>query len=192
MQRGASIVLGTMVLALAAWLTLEGMRSPRHPEARLAVDASVGIGFALTINGDAGLWQGDMPALGGSDARGDASGVGNRMPDGTQVPGLPADAPRSVRFGVVLVQYAGAEGAPSTARPRQDAIALAAKLSADAKTDFHGAVRRGDDGSTDDAGRIQRGVLELGVEYFLFTLPVGQTSEPIDTPRGFWITKRLE
>lgn len=192
MQRGASIVLGTVVLGLAAWLTLEGMRAPRRPEARLAVDAGVRLDLGLALSADAGVWLNDLPPLGGADSRSDASGVGNRLPDGRPVPALPPDAPRSVRFGVVLVQYAGAEGAPSTARPRNDASELAAKLAAEAKNDFHAAVRGGDDGSTDDAGRIQRGVLELGIEYFLFTLPVGQTSEPIDTPRGFWITKRLE
>jgi parvulin-like peptidyl-prolyl isomerase len=97
-----------------------------------------------------------------------------------------------VRFGVVLVEYAGSEGAATTARPKREALELAAKLAGDARSDFHGAVRRGDDGSTDDAGRIQRGILELAVEYFLFTLAVGQVSDPIDTPRGFWIVKRLE
>ena len=35
-------------------------------------------------------------------------------------------------------------------------------------------------------------MLELGVEYALFTLAPGQVSEPVDTPRGFWIMKRIE
>lgn len=192
MQRGASIVLGAAVVGLAGWLTVTGMHPPRRTEAQLALDAGVSLAPTLALNADAGALLDDLPPITGPDTRSDAGGIGNRMPDGTPVPGLPSDAPKSVRFGVVLLQYKGAEGAPTNVRSRKEASELAAKLATDAKSDFHGAVRRGDDGSTDDAGRIQRGVLELAVEYFLFTLPVGQVSEPIDTPRGLWIVKRLE
>src|SRR5207247_3020751 len=124
--------------------------------------------------------------------RAPANGAGSRMPDGSPVPALPASAPRAVRFGVVLVGYQGAQGAAAAARNKNDALAEANKLAADAKTDFHGAVAHGDPGSTDDAGRVPRGVLELAPEYFLFTLPRGGVSDPIDTPRGYWIVKRLE
>jgi parvulin-like peptidyl-prolyl isomerase len=44
----------------------------------------------------------------------------------------------------------------------------------------------------DDAGTIPRGVLEPTVEYALFTLKPGDVSDPIDTPRGFWIVRRIE
>ncbi|HWL85406.1 MAG TPA: peptidylprolyl isomerase [Polyangiaceae bacterium] len=120
------------------------------------------------------------------------SGFGLLLPDGAAVPALPEKAPRSVRFGVVLVSYAGAEGAPPNARSKKDARELAEKLAAEAKTDFHAAVGHGDTGSADDLGRIPRGTLERAPEYVLFTLAAGQTSDPIDTPRGFWIVKRTE
>jgi hypothetical protein len=117
---------------------------------------------------------------------------GTRLPDGNVVPPLPDKTPKSVRFGVVLVNYAGAQGAASNARSKREALELAQKLAADAKADFKAAVVRGDSGSIDDIGRVPRGVLEPAPEYVLFTMATGSVSEPIDTPRGFWIVKRLE
>ncbi len=99
---------------------------------------------------------------------------------------------RSVKVGVVLVQYAGAQGAPPTARPKAAALELARKLADEAKGDFHQAVTHGDPGSADDIGRISRGILEPQVEAVLFTMAAAQTSEPIETPRGYWVVKRLE
>ncbi|MEO8878403.1 MAG: peptidylprolyl isomerase, partial [Polyangiaceae bacterium] len=119
-------------------------------------------------------------------------GPGYKMIDGTPVPPMPEHAPRSVTFGVVLVTYAGAESAPKNARSKADALALAQKLAADAKSDFKGAVQRGDNGSADNLGSMERGVLEPAPEYVLFSLPVGGVSDAIDTPRGFWIVRRIE
>lgn len=126
------------------------------------------------------------------DDRADSGAVGSLLPDGTPVPPLPEKAPRSVRFGVVLVTYAGASLAPADARPRAEAEALARNLARDAKADFHAAVARGDSGSADDLGRMPRGMLEQGVEYTLFTMAPGEVSEPVDTPRGFWIMRRID
>jgi parvulin-like peptidyl-prolyl isomerase len=39
---------------------------------------------------------------------------------------------------------------------------------------------------------MPRGVLEPALEYTLFTLPVGGVSDPLETPRGYWIAKRTE
>ncbi len=99
---------------------------------------------------------------------------------------------RSVRVGVVLVQFAGAQGAGPTARPRAAALEQALRLAQEAKADFHQAVTHGDPGSADDIGRIGRGILEPAVEVVVFNIPSGTTSEPIETPRGYWIVKRLE
>jgi parvulin-like peptidyl-prolyl isomerase len=44
----------------------------------------------------------------------------------------------------------------------------------------------------DDAGRISRGVLEAPAESALFGLQPGTVSGVIETPRGFWIVKRLD
>ena len=60
-----------------------------------------------------------------------------------------------------------------------------------AKHDFAAAVSKGDRGSTADAGRIPRGVLEPPIEYVLFMLDKGAVHPTlIDTPRGYWIVRR--
>jgi PPIC-type PPIASE domain len=118
---------------------------------------------------------------------------GVHLADGTPVAPLGRGAPRHVRFGVVLVTYEGAEGAPEKgARHKSDALSLATRLGDEARQDFHATVQRGDSGSTDDVGEVERGVLEPAPEAVLFALPVGGVSGVIDTPKGFWIVKRLE
>ena len=156
-----------------------------------APDANVAIALDLT-GGDAAGEALDLAAHPDTRDRTADGGIGSRMADGTLVPALPEKAPRSVRCGVILVSYTGAQGAPPNARGKEAATELAQKLATEAKTDFHSAVSHGDTGSADDVGRVPRGVLELAPEYALFTLPAGGVSEPIDTPRGFWIVKRLE
>jgi len=120
------------------------------------------------------------------------SNVGRKMPDGSDPPPLPSSAPRRVRFGVVLVRYRGAQMAPLDAPSRDDALARAKTLASQAKDDFPAAVQAGDVGSFTDVGTVKRGVLEPATEYVLFTLPVGWVSDVLDTPRGFWIVKRLK
>jgi PPIC-type PPIASE domain len=117
------------------------------------------------------------------------AGMPAQEPPGSQ---LPSGTPRTVRFGVILVQYRGAEGAPATARSKEEASGLARTLAEGARSDFKAAVAKGDPGSTDDAGRIPRGVLEPSAEFTLFTLGPGTVSDPVDTPRGFWILRRIE
>lgn len=104
---------------------------------------------------------------------------------------LPADAPKSVTFGVVLVSYRGAELAPKDSPTKPEALEKAKALLAEAQKNFDEAVKKGDRGSTADAGRIPRGILEPFLEYPLFTLKKGEVySAPIDTPRGYWIVRR--
>jgi hypothetical protein len=130
-------------------------------------------------------------------------GPGTTLADGTQAPPLPLNAPRQVRFGVVLVSYAGAQPSVPLAmtegravrpskRSKADARALSTKLLATAEQDFHAAVQQGDAGSADDVGRVKVGILEPAPEYVLFSLGVGAVGGPVDTPRGYWIVKRLE
>lgn len=99
---------------------------------------------------------------------------------------------RFVRMGVVLVQFSGAQGAAPNARPKTAALELARRLADEAKADFHQAVTHGDPGSADDIGRIGRGILEGPVEGLVFSMAPGQTSEPVETPRGYWVVKRLQ
>lgn len=141
----------------------------------------------------------DVAASGGSagaetESPGPAAdaGVGRKLLSGEDAPGLAAEAPKSVIFGVILVQYKGAQGAPPTARPRDEALALAKQIATEAAQDFKAAVAKGDKGSMENAGRIPRGVLEPAPEYVLFSLAKGGVSDPVDTPRGFWIVQRIE
>ena len=83
-------------------------------------------------------------------------------------------------------------GVPPGTRDRQAALTLATELAALAKTDFKAAVAKGDKGSMEDAGKMPRGMLESNVEFALFSLAKGAVSEPIDTPRGYWIATRLD
>ncbi|MEA2746298.1 MAG: hypothetical protein QOI41_441, partial [Myxococcales bacterium] len=105
---------------------------------------------------------------------------------------MPSGGPRSVRLGVVLVQFAGAEGASSSARAKPDALKHALELADQAKTDWKGAVKAGDVGSSDDIGRIPRGVLDQHTELVVFSLEKDAISEPLETPKGYWIVRRVE
>ena len=174
MQRPATTVaIGGLSVAVVVLLVARGKqeRPPAPPTAPLAISAplppAASIAFSSTLPPLA------LPAPPSS----------RPMPPGT---------PKTVRFGVVLFQYRGAQGAHDDARGRGDALALARAATELARRDFKAAVKTGDTGSTEDAGRLWRGILEPGAEYDLFTLPVGAISEPIDTPRGFWVAKRLE
>jgi parvulin-like peptidyl-prolyl isomerase len=97
-----------------------------------------------------------------------------------------------VKLGVVLVQFAGAEGATSGARAKPDAFKRAQELAEQARTDWKATVKAGDTGSSEDIGRMPRGVLDRATEVAVFSLGAGDISEPLETPRGYWVVKRLE
>jgi hypothetical protein len=197
MPRWAPTLVGIAIVALAVWLVGRDFHAPKPggtPSDRVSIDAQPGSGGAVMgSRGDGG--ESMATSLVGSLLLSDA-GPGGVLFDGAPVPPLPLNAPRQLRFGVVLVSYAGAQpGAngehPST-RPRPDAKELAARLAATAQHDFRAAVQQGDSGSADDIGTVKVGVLEPAPEYVLFTLPVDGVGGPVDTPRGYWIVKRLE
>jgi len=194
MQRWLSIVLGIGVLALCvalAFFATPKQKSIAPAPSSTADESSSAATTGASVDGGSI----DLGAVTLGDQATDhtnGTGPGYRMLDGTAVPQLSEHAPRSVEFGVILVTYAGAESAPKNARPKPDALELAKKLATDAKTDFKGAVQRGDNGSADNLGTMQRGVLEPAPEYALFSLPAGGVSDVIDTPRGFWIVRRIE
>jgi hypothetical protein len=127
----------------------------------------------------------DPQLAGGSDA-------GARLLTGEPAPALAAEAPKSIVFGVILVTYKGAQGAPTNARTHDAALELAKELAEAAKQDFKATVAKGDKGSMENAGRMPRGMLEPAPEFVLFSLPKDGVSDPVDTPRGFWIVRRIE
>ena len=115
-----------------------------------------------------------------------------RLPDGSAVPPLPQSAPQRVKLGVALFAYQGAEGASQSQAPREQALQNAKKAARVAADDFVQAVKMGDKGSSENIGWIRRSVLESAVQHAVFSLKKGETSPaPVDTPRGFWVVKRL-
>ncbi len=157
-----------------------------------ATDAAQDAALALDGGepGDAGDTL-DDPMAGDPTLTG-ASDAGARLLTGEPAPALAAEAPKSIVFGVILVTYKGAQGAPATARSRDAALELAKQLATDAKADFKATVAKGDKGSMENAGRMPRGMLEPAPEFVLFSLPKDGVSDPVDTPRGFWIVRRIE
>jgi hypothetical protein len=181
--RWISILVGAAVIGLAAWLALDS--DGTHPPPRSAVDAGP-LPSASAAPIDAGA-----PAT-AADGEGDAGLLLPTLSLGDAGLVLPSSAPRSVKLGVVLVTFAGAEGAPATARSKKDALALAERLGSEARADFHKAVGSGDPGSADDVGRIPRGVLDGRTEVAVFGLGSGEVSDVLETARGFWIVKRID
>jgi len=198
MQRWVTVLAGLAVAGLTFWVVARNFHPPE----------AVGRAAALYDAGDADTSTFPDAASGNADVGPSVSGdlpsptprtdggVGSAMPDGTPVPPLPMAVPRQIRFGVVLVSYAGAQpspgGGPVSARSKGDARVLSDRLLATAQQDFHAAVQQGDVGSADDVGQVKVGILEPAAEYVLFTSPVNAVGGPIDTPRGYWIVKRLE
>ncbi len=123
-----------------------------------------------------------------------------RQPEAREVPSgadahqstLPPTAPNDVVFGAILITFEGVQGAPNKARTKTAALELAKRLLTIAQGNFEDAAKQGDPGSTANAGSIRRGILEPTVEYALFTLDKGGIyPEPIETPRGYWIMRRI-
>ena len=135
---------------------------------------------------------GDDNGAGSPDAPFPTSDAGVTLLNGSVAPPLAGDAPKSVVFGVILFQYKGAQGAPANARSRDAALELAKQVAVDAKQDFKAALAKGDKGSTENVGRMPRGMIEPAPEFVLFSLAKDGVSDPVDTPRGFWIVHRIE
>lgn len=186
-QRWASIVVGVAVIFVVGWMTYEGLdprpiKKDADAAAHATASANVVSSAVPSTTTDAGVVASDdldaglfLPTL----SLGDAAL-------------MPSSAPRHVKIGVVLVTFAGAEGAPQAARNKADARAIADRLGQDARSDFHRAVTSGDPGSSDDIGRLPRGVLDPRTEVAVFALATGEVSDVLETPRGYWIVKRID
>jgi hypothetical protein len=192
MQRMTAVVIGALLLVMIGALVLKGGRRSFVTDAPVTdAGADHFAGQAASLAGEGGLLDDplfafDLDTDGG--LRTAPAGASNSEPAAL----LPSGSPKMVRFGVILVQYKGAQGAPPSSRSKDEAFALAHSLAEAARADFKAQVSKGDPGSMEDAGRIPRGVLEPASEYALFTLAAGGVSDPVDTPRGYWIVKRIE
>ena len=190
MQRSTAALLGLGFVAALTGVILISHDSPKKrepgPVAKAAPSASVAAKptastAPLNLDGGAPDDAGEIAFTEGFET----------FPDGGKVPELPDSAPQEVSFGVVQFAYQGAQFAGSDSRTKDQAKQKANEILELAKHDFVAAVAKGDRGSTSDAGRIPRGVLEPPIEYVLFLLEKGAIGPtPIDTPRGIWIVRR--
>jgi hypothetical protein len=193
MQRTTSVTVGLLaVAALAAALVL-GLRPKRTPEPTPAPKPSVSVSASASPAPSASAApRPEAEEAAASAELGVADGF-ETFPDGGKVPELPASAPARVGFGAAVFTYRGAQGAPADARTREEAKKRAIEAIELASKDFAAAVAKGDRGSTTDAGRLPRGVIEPPIEYVLFTLEKGKVHpEPVDTPKGYWVVRRNE
>lgn len=178
MQRSSTVAIGVLVIlvvVLFVWRT--GAPTPKPvPSAPIPSMPAPAVSFA-------------PPAM--SFALPEASSLADPSLAPLAKP-LPGNAPKSVRLGILLFQYRGAQFAPSSARSKAEALGAAKAVVEPARKSFKAAVKTADPGSVEDAGKFARGVLEPSVEYDVFLLPPGSVSDPIETPRGFWVVKRIE
>lgn len=195
-QRALSILFSIVIVGAIGWLASEQLGRPRP---RVTPEDA---GAAALAGADAGSGGGASAAATAATASASDGGTGGGLDTGDgglslfgltlDAGAMPSGAPRAVRLGVILVQWAGAEGASSTARAKPDALKRAAELAEQAKTDFKAAVKAGDSGSAEDIGRMPRNVLDARTEVVVFSLAAGDISEPLETPRGYWVVKRIE
>jgi hypothetical protein len=183
-QRWSSILVGAVVVVLVSYLTLLETKHPKARAESVAPSASSAEAAKPVASASAAT-----PSAEPEPDAGLALGFPSFFGDGGA---LPHGAPRTVHLGVVLVQYVGAEGASSTARNKREALEHAQKLLDGAKSDFKKAVKEGDSGSSEDIGRIPRGVLDPRTEMAVFSLGAGDVSDVLETPKGYWIVKRIE
>jgi hypothetical protein len=189
MQRSTAALLGLGFLAALTGVILISHDGPKpasvkaKPTASVAASGTPAASAIASASVDAGAPDDAGPAP--------FSEGFETFADGGKVPDLPNSAPQQLSFGVVQFTYQGAQFAGSDARSKELARQKAEATLELAKHDFAAAVGKGDRGSTADAGRIPRGVLEPPIEYVLFTLDK-RTVYPtvIDTPRGYWIVRR--
>ena len=192
MQRGTLAVFGVLVVAAVAVVVLRSRSPASKPAPAASASASTSASARPAASSAPAASSSSIDLLGERPLEGESRGY-SRLPDGGVIPELSATAPKTVGFGVILFSYKGAQFAPSDAPSKEQAEAKARALLGAAKQDFVEAVKKGDRGSTADAGRIPRGVLEPYLEFVLFSLEKATVhAEPVDTPRGYWIVRRNE
>lgn len=189
MQRWTSLAFGLLFVAAIVGLLFTG-HTPEPTVASAAPSAS-SPPAPPPSSADPVAVDALTPVDAGADSA--ESSAFSKLPDGGEVPKLPDSAPKTVTLGVVLFQYRGSQGAARSARTKEEARKKAMDALPLAGKDFDEAVKHGDPGSLTNAGALPRNVLEPAIEYTVFTLKPGELyPEPLDTPRGFWIVRRVK
>lgn len=184
MQKWKSVIFLTFLalvgLILALGRVAKTQRAVRVASARADVSAS-----STSVAGPAPSVAEELLAPAASSSASPTDGAQLTTP-------LPANAPNEVVFGAIIVTFNGAQGASAKSRTKEAAFELAKQIVEKAQTSFEDAVKMGDPGSMANAGSMRRGILEPQVEYALFTLSKGALyPEPVETPRGYWIMRRI-
>ena len=94
--------------------------------------------------------------------------------------------PSSFRIGVVIYSFENGK------RSKAMAKALADKSMQTAGTDFTAAVKAGDQDSDADYGTFSARSFDTELEASIVAIPVGRVGGPIETPRSYWIVKRIK
>ena len=199
MERRSSALFALLVAGAFVWLALAERNTHQEAEAARAATETEERNAAFSRAQEASLADvteaspgTPEPALPSPPPNTLNPGRFTRLPDGSPLPPLPNSAPQKLKLGVALFRYQGTEGPPGVVRSREEALALARTAQETGSKDFAKAVAMGDRGSDENVGWMTRGVLEPAVEYSVFSLQLGEVAkEPIDTPRGFWVVKRL-
>ena len=192
MQRSATIGLGIILLVLVAAAIFFGRSSKKADKPTPSAKAVASAAPRPSASAPSAALETAVEAALSPEGPGEDRGF-DILPDGRKAPALPESAPNIVRFGVIQFAYEGSQFASPGSRSKDDAKKRAQKAIEEAKTDFAAAAAKGDRGSTADAGRMPRGILEPAPEYLLFTLAKGQVyDQPIDTPRGYWVIRRID
>ncbi len=192
MDRQRTIGLGALFLILVA-VAAAWTRIPRDQPAAAPTPSAPVAQAAPSVSAAPTPSAAPASAAGGEASDKEETAGFDILPDGRKAPPVPASAPQEVTFGVIVFAYQGAQFAPAGARTKEQAKQKAIAAAAEAKHDFSAAVAKGDHGSTSNAGRMPRGMLEAAAEYVLFTLGKGEVAEePVDTPRGYWVLRRID
>src|SRR5262245_10859855 len=116
MQRMTAVVVGALLLLMIGELVLKGGRRSFVTDAP-AADAGAHDGHMASLASEGGilddpLFAFDLDQDGGLRAAPASSSI-------TEPAALlPSGSPKMVRFGVILIQYRGAQGAPASSRSK--------------------------------------------------------------------------
>ncbi len=190
MQKTSSALLGALVLLVTGLVIWKA--GPQRPDSVVVPNFKSSNNPVSSSSPESSATKTSVDIINDPSFRG-IKGLkpGFALLDGSRPPPVPDEAPDRVKFGVILVQYRGAQRASMATRSKARALQLAKSLAQLAKTDFKAAVQQGDAGSTERAGWMPAGVLEPAPNYVLLMTAPGEIGGPVDTPTGYWIVKNI-